>query len=82
MQNIRCYISLACERRLQLDVSRIRGNYLKCNQAIWSDLIFQRDSIFEAVLKNVFKIMQHRFPLLLWPCQDVVSLSVVIILAD
>lgn len=65
--------------RLQLDVSTITGNYLKYNQATLVDLIFQGDNIFEASLRNVFKITQHRFPLLLWPCQDVVTLSVVII---
>lgn len=69
--------------RLQLDVSRITGNYQKYNQAIWVDLIVQRDNIFEALFKNVFEITRHRrFPLLLWPCQDVITLSVVIILAD
>lgn len=59
MEIVKCTIAeyqslnlLGLREQLQLDVSRITGNYLKYNQAIWVDLIFQRDNTFEVLLKK------------------------------
>lgn len=59
MEIVKCTIAeyqslnlLGLWEQLQLDVSRITGNYLKYNQAIWVDLIFQRDNTFEVLLKK------------------------------